>query len=72
MGKRVIAMCVGAVFAVGGTGALSVGATAPPPTGCKSKVGQMRTPQGLAFAPNGPLYIVEENNNRLSAWTVPS
>jgi len=32
----------------------------------------MRTPQGLAFAPNGTLYVVEENNNRVSQWTVPS
>ncbi len=40
--------------------------------GAGTKVGQMRTPQGLAFAPNGTLYVVEENNNRVSQWTVPS
>ena len=39
--------------------------------GAGSKVGQMRTPQGLAFGPDGKLYVVEENNNRVSQWTVP-
>lgn len=39
--------------------------------GAGTKVGQMRTPQGLAFAPDGNLYVVEENNNRVSEWSVP-
>ena len=34
-------------------------------------VGTMRTPQGLAIGPNGDLYIVEENNDRVSEWQVP-
>jgi DNA-binding beta-propeller fold protein YncE len=36
-----------------------------------SAVGEMRTPQGLAFGPDGNLYAVEENNNRVSQWMVP-
>jgi DNA-binding beta-propeller fold protein YncE len=35
-------------------------------------IGQMATPQGLAFAPDGKLYVVEENNNRVSQWSVPA
>jgi len=34
-------------------------------------VGTMRTPQGLAIGPNGDLYVVEENNARVSEWQVP-
>ncbi|MFI5285494.1 MAG: NHL repeat-containing protein [Candidatus Dormibacteria bacterium] len=34
-------------------------------------VGKMRTPQGLAFGPAGRLYVVEENTNRVSQWSVP-
>jgi tripartite motif-containing protein 71 len=34
-------------------------------------VGTMRTPQGLAIGPNGDLYVVEENNDRVSEWQVP-
>jgi tripartite motif-containing protein 71 len=39
--------------------------------GAGSAIGQMRTPQGLAFAPDGFLYVVEENNARVSQWSVP-
>lgn len=39
--------------------------------GFGTHVGQMRTPQGLAFGPDGDLYVVEENNNRVSQWSVP-
>ena len=39
--------------------------------GAGTKVGQMRTPQGLAFGPDGALYVVEEINNRVSQWSVP-
>ena len=39
--------------------------------GAGTKVGQMRTPQGLAFGPDGHLYVVEENNNRVAQWSVP-
>ncbi len=39
--------------------------------GAGTKVGQMRTPQGLAVGPDGNLYVVEENNNRVSQWSVP-
>ena len=39
--------------------------------GAGTKVGQMRTPQGLAFGPGGKLYVVEENNDRVAEWTVP-
>ena len=34
-------------------------------------VGTMRTPQGLSIGPNGDLYVVEENNDRVSEWQVP-
>ncbi len=34
-------------------------------------VGKLATPQGLAFGPDGDLYVVEENNNRVSQWVVP-
>lgn len=36
-----------------------------------TKVGKMRTPQGLAFGLDGNLYVVEENTNRVSIWAVP-
>jgi DNA-binding beta-propeller fold protein YncE len=39
--------------------------------GAGTPVGQMRTPQGLAFGPDGDLYVVEMNNNRVSQWQVP-
>jgi tripartite motif-containing protein 71 len=39
--------------------------------GYGSKVGQMRTPQGLAFGPGGDLYVVENDNSRVSQWSVP-
>ena len=39
--------------------------------GAGTKVGQMRTPQGLAFGTDGKLYVVEENNDRVSQWSVP-
>ena len=34
-------------------------------------IGTMHTPQGLAFGPNSDLYVVEENNDRVSEWQVP-
>lgn len=35
-------------------------------------VGTMRTPQGLALGgPNNDLFVVEENNDRVSEWQVP-
>lgn len=34
-------------------------------------VGKLATPQGLAFGPDGDLYVVEENNDRISQWAVP-
>jgi DNA-binding beta-propeller fold protein YncE len=34
-------------------------------------VGTMRTPQGLSIGPNGDMYVVEENNDRVSEWQVP-
>jgi DNA-binding beta-propeller fold protein YncE len=39
--------------------------------GYGTKIGTMRTPQGLTFGPDGNLYVVEENTNRVSQWTVP-
>jgi streptogramin lyase len=39
--------------------------------GAGTKVGKMRTPQGLAFGPAGKLYVVEENTDRVSQWSVP-
>ena len=35
-------------------------------------IGTMHTPQGLALNPlNNDLYVVEENNDRVSEWQVP-
>jgi hypothetical protein len=34
-------------------------------------IGTMQTPQGLAIGPSNDLYIVEENNDRVSEWQVP-
>jgi tripartite motif-containing protein 71 len=35
-------------------------------------IGTMQTPQGLALGgPNNDLYVVEENNDRVSEWQVP-
>lgn len=34
-------------------------------------VGKLATPQGLAFGPEGDLYVVEESNDRVSQWVVP-
>jgi len=31
----------------------------------------METPQGLSFGPSGALAVVEENNDRVSEWSVP-
>jgi DNA-binding beta-propeller fold protein YncE len=39
--------------------------------GYGTKVGDMQTPQGLSFGPNGALAVVEENNDRVSEWSVP-
>jgi DNA-binding beta-propeller fold protein YncE len=39
--------------------------------GAGTPVGQMKTPQGLAFGPDGDLYVVEMNNDRVSQWQVP-
>jgi hypothetical protein len=39
--------------------------------GYGTKLGTMRTPQGLTWGTDGKLYVVEENNNRVSQWTVP-
>jgi sugar lactone lactonase YvrE len=39
--------------------------------GAGTTVGKMRTPQGLAFAPSGNLYVAEENTDRVSQWSVP-
>jgi tripartite motif-containing protein 71 len=39
--------------------------------GAGTTTGRMRTPQGLSFGPDGKLYVVEENNNRVSQWSVP-
>jgi tripartite motif-containing protein 71 len=39
--------------------------------GAGTTLGKLRTPQGLAFGPGGKLYVVEQNNDRVSEWTVP-
>jgi sugar lactone lactonase YvrE len=39
--------------------------------GAGSTLGKLRTPQGLSFGPGGKLYVVEQNNDRVSEWTVP-
>jgi len=39
--------------------------------GYGTKVGNMETPQGLSFGPSGALAVVEENNDRVSEWSVP-
>jgi DNA-binding beta-propeller fold protein YncE len=39
--------------------------------GAGSTLGKLRTPQGLTFGPGGQLYVVEQNNDRVSEWTVP-
>ena len=38
--------------------------------GAGTTLGKLRTPQGLAFGPNGHLYVVEQNNDRVSEWAV--
>jgi len=39
--------------------------------GVGTTVGKMDTPQGLALGPAGKLYVVEENTDRVSQWSVP-
>ena len=39
--------------------------------GYGTTLGKMRTPQGLMFGPGGKLFVVEENTDRVSEWTVP-
>jgi len=39
--------------------------------GYGTTLGKMRTPQGLVFGPNGKLFVVEENTDRVSEWSVP-
>ncbi len=39
--------------------------------GAGTTLGKMRTPQGLTFGPNGNLFVVEENTDRVSEWVVP-
>lgn len=39
--------------------------------GAGTTIGKMRTPQGLAVGPGGKLYVVEENTDRVSQWSVP-
>ena len=39
--------------------------------GAGTTLGKMRTPQGLTFGPNGNLFVVEENTDRVSEWIVP-
>ena len=39
--------------------------------GYGTTLGKMRTPQGLSFGPGGKLFVVEENTDRVSEWTVP-
>ena len=39
--------------------------------GAGSTLGPSRTPQGLTFGPNGNLFVVEENTDRVSEWVVP-
>ena len=53
--KRIIAMCIGLLVAAGGTGILSVGATAPPPTGCKPTACTPGTTVGLTNSQGKPI-----------------
>ena len=39
--------------------------------GVGPQLGKTRTPQGLTFGPDGRLYVVEMNNNRVGSWLVP-
>lgn len=38
--------------------------------GAGTTLGKLRTPQGLTFGPNGHLFVVEQNNDRVSEWAV--
>lgn len=38
--------------------------------GAGTTLGKLRTPQGLAFGSNGNLFVVEQNNDRVSEWSV--
>ena len=38
--------------------------------GAGTALGKLQTPQGLAFGPNGNLFVVEQNNDRVSEWSV--